>query len=228
MNESELILVQPSRGERLSVLLHPAVPPMIRAQPPLSALHYFSPESEEEKKLRLEMGFGQLADVVNSEDLAMDDEPVIGHSGDVPTPQPQTTALQIHNATPAMEPSAPTPRDRAIPNPHESLAAETIRAVTLPSSTVLPANGTVPVLNPEGMDVDAPASTTGPLSKPSPLESVPIISHGGGSKLSAQTLTATTLGKRPAIAQDDDDDEPIPELDSGSSIGFASDDEYDE
>ena len=228
MNGSELILVQPSRGERLSVLLHPAVPPMIRAQPPLTSLHYFSPESEEEKKLRLEMGFGQLADVVNSGDLAMDDEPAIGQSGYVPTLQPQATTLQIYNATPATEPLAPTPRDAPILNPPNSLAVETARVVTLPSSTVLPANGTVPVPNPEGMDVDAPASTTGPSSKPSMLESVPITSHGGGSKLSAQTLTATTLGKRPAIAQDDDDDEPIPELDSGSSIGFASDDEYDE
>lgn len=43
-------------------MLHPSLPPLPRPAPPLSALHYFAPESDEEKRLRLELGFATSLD----------------------------------------------------------------------------------------------------------------------------------------------------------------------
>ncbi|ORX34482.1 hypothetical protein BD324DRAFT_604668 [Kockovaella imperatae] len=55
------LLGQP-HADKTSMLLHPHAPPTVRPQPPLSALHFFAPENEEEKKLRLELGLGRLED----------------------------------------------------------------------------------------------------------------------------------------------------------------------
>ena len=62
MYHTELMTHQDSRGEKVSLLLHPALPPLMRPNPPLSALHHFGPENKEEKRLRLELGIGKVED----------------------------------------------------------------------------------------------------------------------------------------------------------------------
>lgn len=47
---------QQSPSPSTSAFLHPSVPPLLRPAPPLSALHFYTTETAEEKKLRRELG----------------------------------------------------------------------------------------------------------------------------------------------------------------------------
>jgi hypothetical protein len=57
-----LTRTQNDPSDRVNLVLHPSLPPLPRPAPPLWALHYFAPESDEEKRLRLELGFATSLD----------------------------------------------------------------------------------------------------------------------------------------------------------------------
>ena len=192
------------------MLLHPAVPPMIRPQPPLSALHYFAPENEEERKLRLELGFGRTEDAADPEDGVMDDVVVPESS------VPRTTEPVANLATTISAQPPQSTTESALANKTHSIEASQISST--PKVPGITTNAVSEVMD---LDTEPVSKTLAPKSELPPQE--PFISLGDKGKSPA--MPEPIAARMQPAAAPDDDDEPIPELDSGSSIGFASDDE---
>ncbi|TXT10694.1 hypothetical protein VHUM_02199 [Vanrija humicola] len=200
-----------SSRQAFSLLLHPALPPMARPLPLLSQLHYFAPESDEEKKIRREMGFftaeevagGAAADQSDDEDMAVDEW--------APPAKVQVVA-PVPVAAPAVAAPAPVvlPVVQAVP-----VVQQVLQPVVQPivQPTVLP----VPVAQPTPV-VAAPEPVA--AAPAAPFMSAPSASS---SKPPVAEPAAAPAPAAPADDNEDDDDDMIPELDSGSE-----DDDEDE
>jgi hypothetical protein len=187
-----------SRNATLGYLLHPALPPLARPLPPLAQLHMFAPESEGERKVRREMGFGLPGDKEHNEDEDDEDEddamavdepaPLVAH---VPVPVPVVTfapAVTVP-AVPVAAPVAVTPTPVAAP------------AAPVAAST-------------QAAPAAAPAA---------PVPTVPFMSVPSTKPASAVPAPAPTTA--PTHAADESDDEPLPDLDSGSDDDDEDDNE---
>jgi hypothetical protein len=200
-----------AQGDRVALLLHPSVPPAHRPQPPLNALHYFTKETEEERKLRRELGYSTLEDAVVPE---VEDE-----DHDMAAEQPTTVQIAVPTAIstlPRSQPSAAAP-----------LAAQTtVQTVSAVSeATSAPPPPIVPRTLATPPEVAA-ASTEPPAAAVVAVESF----------ISTSTAVPTTSGLVEKVTHTvteqymdvDDDDEPLPELDSGSSDEDGDEDEGDD
>ncbi|CAK9784465.1 hypothetical protein CC85DRAFT_284757 [Cutaneotrichosporon oleaginosum] len=198
-----LLSILPSTVERNAVfdaLLHPALPPLSRPLPPLAQLHMFAPESEAEKKVRLELGFRdgneedeEDEDSDEDEDMAVDDWPTgngVAQPVAPPTPAPVAVAVTIAPQPVAVEVVVPPPA-----------------AVSAPFSAPIPAS--VPA--PASVPVAAPAAVSVPEAAPA---AAPFMSS---SSFSAPAPPAPAPAPVAAAEDEDDSDEEIPDLDSGSS-----------
>ncbi|KAL1408936.1 hypothetical protein Q8F55_005750 [Vanrija albida] len=193
-----------SSRQAFSLLLHPALPPMARPLPPLSQLHYFAPESDEEKKIRREMGFftaeevagGAAQDESDDEEMAVDEEWA-------PPAKVQVVA------------AAPVPV--VVPAP-----------VVLPVVQPVPVP-VVPVVQPVALPIAQPALAQ-PAAPPPIVEAAAPVAPAAPF-MSAPSSSARPVAPEPAAApapapaEDDDDDDMIPELDSGSEDDDDEDDE---
>lgn len=188
-----------SRNAALNELLHPALPPQARPMPPLSQLHMFAPETEEEKRLRREMGF-QLPgeEAIAHDDDEDDDEAMVVDEVPQSTPAVATaTSAPVAIPVVAFAPKpvsvvslTPAPFSQPVPQPAPQASQEPETAAVPPSAT---------------MDPSVPFMST-PSARPA-----------------TTTVVEVEVAAAPAPAEDGSEDEAIPELDSGSE-----DDEDDE
>lgn len=190
-----LVSVLPSTSKRnmaFDALLHPALPPMARPLPPLAQLHMFAPESDEEKKVRRELGFGgeerdQDDDEEDDDEAMAVDEPV---SFVQPAVVPVVTPVVPAVVMPVLAPVAP------------------VQSAPAPFS--------VPVVVPAPAPIAAPIAAPVAAAEPA-VPSVPFMSAPSSKPSSASVAEAAPVAAAPAPGADgDSDDEAIPDLDSGS------------
>lgn len=204
---------QDQSDERTSLLLHPNLPPLQRPQPPLSALHYFAKETEEERRLRRELGYTSFEDDTLAREEGGDndmqiDETIIQPSITQSVHQQRTSVVQ--QITAATVPTS-LPPPVALP-PVAAQSIQPIQAKEATSSRIV--EQSVP-------EPEASAAS----EKPSGLAEGSFISmpsDKGKSREVEQTLEEITTFTSNTI---EDDDEPIPELDSGSSDEGEEDDD---
>lgn len=222
----QLINKEPNQGY-LSPLLHPQLPALSRPAPPLSSLHFFTVETEEEAKLKEELGLGNgnametdeddIAEVIETVVVPVAPNDVRAGKKDVadvtlPTLAPGHTVLRT--------PDAPQPGHYP-PIPVTALQATSTSSL----SSVIP-----------------PPKKSGPIqtiSIPSPAEAVQAkaVESGMGDEafVSFDTIPPEPLsGSRKDTTasegmevDDEDSDEGIPDLDSELS-GFEDDDDDEE
>ncbi|WWC87015.1 uncharacterized protein L201_001898 [Kwoniella dendrophila CBS 6074] len=224
--KSLIISVLDQHNEKLAPILHPSLPPLMRPLPPLSQLHFFVKEGEEERKGRLGMGFGVVDEVEDGDEVSenMVAEKSIQKPSDLqitPTPNPtlnklvQSTTTTITNNATTSEASAQT---------------QSISSV----ETAIKANPAIPA-----GEIPAPAarSTTVPASVSLAEENVAVpslpvvsdfISQPSASANSIAVVVENTKDTEDVIMLNDDDEEGIPELDSGSDDFDEDEDEDDE
>ena len=215
----------------LNLLLHPSLPPMNRPLPPLASLHYYGPEGEEEKRLRREMGFEGMGDHLDGENEVMDVD-MDGSVGQVTAkggswetfsvPRPSVVPSSLGRTI--QEPTAPSSNAPTIAAP------VTQTPIVVPQPAVPPAVQADAAVVPRADSVQpgqtsALAPTTEqPLSQSTSTPAVPFMSvvqdKGKGKETAGQSsVNIGGDGTR-------DDDEEIPELDSGSSdFGGGSEDD---
>ena len=201
---------------------------MIRPQPPLSALHFFAPETDEEKKLRLEMGVSMIDDVDGPEgDLEVEASNVgvidvnpprsVVHTLD----SPGTQGMQMVNEYAS---SHSFPRATIGTEEKRQVSERAImRVSTPPFETHDPLPSTTTTV---GSSLSVPITQTHPVPKLSEAETeiMPFISRPNPGSLDK--------GKAKEIESEvrirEGSDSPIPELDSGSSDFVSDDDDGDE
>ena len=208
--------VQETRGEKFSLLLHPSLPPLLRPQPPLSALHFFASETEEEKKLRLEMGFSTADDFDEqaSHDMDVDVHEQVSTADRLPlvatpTPSlangtgfPSNTGSQILPG-PTLEPGLTGKSDDTIRPVTPALAEAPIIQIAAPTDVTVP--------------FTAARDATKDMDRSTPFMSAPARSRSHQEKGKGTVVEASRKGE--------DSDSTIPELDSGSSAFGEQDDE---
>lgn len=253
--EQRLIDQEP-RGDSFSLLLHPSLPPLHRPQPPLSQLHFFSTETEEEKRLRLEMGFATELDLENEagderqdEDHdvemtgSMDSKKVAKRSDMASLPRGQRTIRTGPSTTTRSPPQSsdlqiPTSAsEKLIPHSTHTKADSTV-VDTIPQSEALPQGSddlTAPdslLLNHEGSRDQQEAQDK--INKEPEEHSE--VSQSGEAKLAGQSKASTAVVheklKMEVGGEEGEEEEPMPELDSDMDLsdeeGEGEEEEDDE
>ncbi|RSH83829.1 hypothetical protein EHS25_005444 [Saitozyma podzolica] len=275
------VLNDPS--DRVNLVLHPSSPPLPRPAPPLSALHYFAPESAEEKRLRLELGFETSLDAdfiaaatssIPAEEgpMDIDIEIDVRHRGHPESLLPGRTALRedeprYPGAGQAVGITVPRARRlsraeeahvgassggletrRRIITAPERVREEPIRLDTGNNSTTTSANasrrssadgqglsvvGVVPHLQPGEVMITPPQHSevagVGGAEGQKPFTST--IGKQAGERSSMENQedgVKGSLDKGKGRATIDEEDEGIPELDSGSSDEGMDEDENED
>ncbi len=193
-----LSILPPSveRNAAFDTLLHPALPPLARSLPELAQLHMFAPESEAEKKVRLELGFR------NPEDEEDEDE---DEEMDVDCTVQNGAVLQGQVAVAAAVPVA---------QPVAVVEAFVPATVSAPA----PFSAPIPTPAPAPAPSTAPAPVAPAFSAPEPaVETTAAVPFMSASVSAAPAPLPAPVAAPAAVAEDEDSDEEIPDLDSGSS-----------
>ncbi|KIR31875.1 hypothetical protein I352_05873 [Cryptococcus deuterogattii MMRL2647] len=213
---------------KLDKIVHPKLPPLLRAQPALRELHFFTKEGDEEKKERKLAKLG-----IDGEDIEVEQEEDEGAVRHAPAPaQVASTTGFASFALPAIrEVSASTPA--AASTPEVPIAAP----VAIPSI----ASAHSPALVPNFTSASTSASAPAPIIAPVPSQAEQTISTTTSSSFisftsNSASATATSKANETVVKQitqmetmeADNDDEGIPELDSGSDDDLLEDDDDDE
>ncbi|WWC67835.1 uncharacterized protein I206_101752 [Kwoniella pini CBS 10737] len=223
--KSLIISVLEQQSENLALVIHPSLPPLMRPLPPLSQLHFFVKEGEEERKERLGMGFGVSDDVVEEEE---EEDMIIEkttsrvssnvNSSSITTEKVVSSTTFTHspiNSTipttiPSSMSTAPPTVETIIRNPD---------TLTIPSST---STGKTAVPAPEiptHSSIDQTVSQT--IEVASNFISQPTSNESKGKNV------ANTEDLGDVIMLNNEDEEGIPDLDSGSD-DFDEDEDEDE
>jgi hypothetical protein len=250
-----LLIVQQPRGERFSLLLHPTQPPMLRAQPPLSQLHFFAPETEEEKRLRQEMGFNTA---LEAQIVSASAETVAGDNGMVIDTNETSTSRKVvpsslrplvpvaqYDSTTSTETIGPAPRASDL---QLSSDPTTVHRATLTSPTM----ENRPIAIDGSTQTQARTTTTTSRTSVGVASTKPVPQSDedvdmDATKTADELLDANFMSAKPAVAavtvastqsrvttthtagmggDGEDSDGPLPELDSGDSdMEFGEDDE---
>ncbi|WVQ84129.1 hypothetical protein IAT38_006276 [Cryptococcus sp. DSM 104549] len=209
---------------KLSLVLHPALPPMLRPAPPLAHLHFFKKEGEEEKKERLALGLALDTDLPEDET----DHAEGGMEVDVREVSKTATAWQQAGAAGVRTVQTSTTSSVAAPVPQ----AVPVKQSVLPPAPAVPAY--VPAVAPAPVAVAASAPT---IPAPAPAVVQPIEAStsfisapttAGPSTSTVETATTTEKVQVMQVDGEEDEDEGIPEMDSGSDDDFDDEDEEDE
>ena len=214
VGEPSSLMQKSSDRPHLSLLLHPSVPPMMRQPPPLSALHFFEAETDEEKAMREELGFGAApgTDEVHGsmdQDIAVIKTLSAGQAFAATSTaftKPVASALNAFpNGSGGGEVNGLTEEaSAAISQP------PTVRGLKNYSQHGTQMSGTAEIA-PKDPRVSQPASL--PWRDPPAATMDAPLSQLNGKE------------KAVPIPKADDSDSPIPELDSGSDSNFADDDD---
>lgn len=188
---------------------------MNRPQPPLSALHFFAKETEEERKLRRELGYSTTEDSV-----------VVDDDGEMEVDQPDVTSEAVRTVQEKTRQShqtqMPQPMITAFaPAPTMSTVTETVsESVSVAPVAMAPLTTPMPVPTIAQVAQGTTPAAVEAAEVASAFMSVPA-SRGG------ETRVVETF-ERTVVSTAEDDDEPLPELDSGSSDEGEMDDEEEE
>ncbi|WVQ97946.1 hypothetical protein IAU59_005065 [Kwoniella sp. CBS 9459] len=252
--KSLIISVLQHKDESLAPILHPSLPPLHRPLPPLSQLHFFLKEGEEERKERLGMGFGTSADVEDGP-AGLEEEGVDAPSasnangatsglplgsGLIPAAAPilGQQRVQATSVAPHLEPAGmfrqtmPPPVTPSVP---VSTATSTFTSTTTTTeaSRILPTAPAAARATPSAPFIDGTQAAAVPALPESSFMSVPLTQNAQEGKMTSATTTTTITTKTGTGAEDitmlggNDDDDAIPDLDSGSD-DFDEDDDDDE
>lgn len=204
---------------------------MIRPTPPLSQLHYFAPESEEERKLRLEMGFTTSQDPTSRK--AAEDNEAESVDGDVDMGDAAEAMPGIIN--PIMTRETPKmPEMGRLTSLHMGGEAKTAILVGRAKDVATPVqlNSNLTELSAEKDSADAlPPSTVTVTEETTiiPAEEWMSSSKGKEKMKDESAEVVVELHEQDVVMLSrDEDDEEIPELDSGSSDFEGEDDEEDD
>lgn len=218
------------------LLLHPSLPPMSRPAPPLAQLQFIQ-ESEEERKLRRELGYSNGDDDEDDEDddMAVDEPAVKRVNVQSVTMQKVSPLEAVAQSVSAEVLTVPTPAIKTAPGAPVLFGGVAPVATSTPAARA-PAVASVPFGStpaPAPISVPTPADTPTPAAEASAAESsaapaVPFMSTPSSKPVSS----SSALDPPPPAAdvamvvdEEDDDDEAIPELDSGSSDEGEEDDD---
>lgn len=193
-----------ANGSKLGTLLHPELPPMHRPMVPLSALHAFGPESEEEIKIRKEF------ESVDVDDAAEDHVMGNGISTDVPAePLPRSTVPTPAPVASQSQTSSHVALSTA--RPDTSISTTTHRAEM---TTVMPVAPIQAQLTVE--DLPSRAAQPSPASQVTLTEDF-ISFSSTSTKTSKHPGESSKVVTTQSTIVEESDDEEMPELDSGSS-----------
>ncbi|KGB80224.3 hypothetical protein CNBG_6062 [Cryptococcus deuterogattii R265] len=209
-------------------IVHPKLPPLLRAQPALRELHFFTKEGDEEKKERKLAKLG-----IDGEDIEVEQEEDEGAVRHAPAPaQVASTTGFASFALPAIR-EVPASTPAAASTPEVPIAAP----VAIPSIASAPSPALVPNFTSASTSASAPA----PIIAPVPSQAEQTISTTTSSSFisftsNSASATATSKANETVVKQitqmetmeADNDDEGIPELDSGSDDDLLEDDDDDE
>ncbi|OCF76813.1 hypothetical protein I204_02519 [Kwoniella mangroviensis CBS 8886] len=226
--KSLIISVLEQHSENLAPALHPSLPPLARPMPPLSQLHFFVKEGEEERKERIAMGFGMTDDDLLNEEHQEDEENVI-------VEQSVEKTSTISNGTIAQQASAISRSiSTSTTNPiTQAQTGPSIQKHVEEESTLVPATTPSVVTDqPTALVTHLPQAEAFATSESSTVASN-FISQPSSSttKISSRSEEKKIdLGDIVMLNQDDDDDddEGIPELDSGSDDFDEDEDDEEE
>lgn len=220
---------------------------MHRPQPPLAQLHYFAPESEEEKRLRLELGFTTSTDEsIETDQMNANVAPItsIGYARPSVMVSKQDTNQPFGTFETSTAP-APSTNDLALrtqqTSQRQAIPHAMITTPPDPAAPVISIASLPPTADAQADEKRAMDSTAAPLQaasflgypeipkSTSPNEEVLAANDArvGGSNGKGEGNEKAILPEQ-ALQQagdDDDDDEPLPEMDSDMDL---SDDEGDE
>lgn len=205
-------------------LLHPSLPPLNRPLPPLNALHFFTKETEEERRLRRELGYSTSGD---RDENAIDGEE--REVMEVDEVQSSTTTLaraveQVAVATPTTVNHgaiSTVPQTQSLSSMMEG-ANQGSKATVAETITESVARGGDVVARDSAMEVEVIAEEVS-VEMSAPAE--PFISASmdkGKAKAVSEGVRGDAI---PGVAEENDEDEPLPELDSGSSDEEGEDSE---
>lgn len=218
---------------------------MLRSQPPLSQLHFFAPETEEEKRLRQEMGFGALSDPQPQSDgmNTAEDKTSFSTTTDAETGRENQSGsrpivpISQYDTSVSTTTVGPAPRSsdlRLSADPHsvhhailtspsmvqESHQDSVVDQSIITDSTTL-AMAKLPPAAPSGSDdVDMDNAN---LAAASFISAKPAMTEVEKGKAKAKAEPVGEFG-----GGDEDSDGPLPELDSGDSDMDFGEDEEDE
>lgn len=219
------------------LLLHPSLPPMSRPAPPLTQLQFIQ-ESEEERKLRRELGFsnGQEEEDEDEEDDMVVDEPAVKkvnvHSVTMQEVSPLGALAQSVSAEVLTVPTPALKTTPGAPVPFGSVASVAASAPAAPAPAASVPFGSTPASAPAPTEaIPAPTASTAPQTETSTSPAVPFMSTPSTKPSSASAELAPPpppADVAMVVDEDDDEDEAIPELDSGSSDEENDDDDDDE
>ncbi|WVQ74084.1 hypothetical protein IAR50_003668 [Cryptococcus sp. DSM 104548] len=206
--ESVIVSVLESSSQpSIRPTLHPKLPPMMRHQPALSELHFFAKETDEEKKVRKELGFGLADETVDVEEDEEDELPAKRSSAVAPVVQ---APVQVTAPAPQFAQPAPVVAPVVVQQPAPvALPAPTPAPLTLAPQPPIP-TFQPPTQPAESFISFTNTTTTSSTTNPS---------------ASTQTKVVETVSERMQV---DDDDEALPELDSGSEDELELDDDDDD
>ncbi|ODN85653.1 hypothetical protein L198_07482 [Cryptococcus wingfieldii CBS 7118] len=192
--------------------LHPKLPPMIRHQPALSELHFFAKETDEEKKVRKELGFGLEGEVVDGEEMEEDEVPAKRVAAVAPVVQaPVQVAAQPQFAQPA-----PVVAPVAVQQP----APVALQApATAPAPITLAPQPPIPTFQTPNQPAESFISFTNTTTTSSSTN------PSASASTQTQEKVVETVSERMQV---DDDDEALPEMDSGSEDELELDDDEED
>ncbi|TYJ56301.1 hypothetical protein B9479_002992 [Cryptococcus floricola] len=194
--------------------LHPKLPPMIRHQPALSELHFFAKETDEEKKVRKELGFGLEGEVVDGEEMEMGEDQVPAKRVAAVAPVAQVPVQVV--AQPQFAQTAPVVAPVVVQQPAPvALQAPT----TAPAPITLAPQPPIPTFQPPTQPAESFISFTNTTTTSSSTN------PSASASTQTQKKVVETVSERMQV---DDDDEALPEMDSGSEDELELDDDEEE
>lgn len=194
---------------------------MMRSQPPLSALHYFSTESKEEKELRRSLGLGHDDTDAMDEDDDEGDDLVREDVQKAPKAQASVASAPAKPAT-ASVPSAPLGPSPTLQSPQFIRPSAPNAEAILKETESMAAKTEVQASSVDEAPIEIEAQAVAEAIPPS----TPFISTTEYKR--QPVLETTTISSISAAAGGDDEDEPLPDLDSGSDEDDEDDEDEDE
>jgi hypothetical protein len=200
----------------------------------LAQLHYFAPESEEEKRLRLELGFTISTDEALDLDQMDTDAPPPRSNG-VSRPNVMVSTQDSHQPTGTTEiETAPAPSTNDLTLRSEQIADRQaiphamITTPNVPTPPIISLESLPPTADAQADEKRAMASTVAPLQAASFLGYPEIpVSKNPSEGVTAATNESSGVGKgqgradaaEKALEQTgDDEEEPLPEMDSDMDL----------
>ena len=216
-------------GDAFSSLLHPSLPALHRPLPPLSALHYFAPENDDEKRLRLEMGFTTSSDPI----IEVEEHDEMEVDPPIPTSARPDASVSINDSA---NPSGESTTTRPAPSTLDLNLLSSNPVEQIPHATI---TTPLPVMIPHMADSVAPLpqipSEKGMLqaAQSAPLQAGSLIGHpakkgdGSGKRPRSDSVDEQKKAVVPeqALVGDDDEDEPLPEMDSDMDLSDEDEEE---